>query len=148
MRAFVCPRLPGFCFAETLSGHVFLQGQRRAMECRLRAEAQDIMDHLRTGRTAIAGAVDIEGVCHRAPLAGTLWIHLPRRIRYEFSFRTDDGRSLRFVGQKDIRLVHPLRTLTTLPGEVHDNGRTIGLARLHFRWRTLPAFLGSFRPLF
>src|SRR6185436_14995678 len=130
-------RVPGFRFAETMTGFVWMDGVRRDMEFRVRAEAPDLGEHLRTGRTQMLGTVDVAGLCKDAPLHGTLWIELPRRIRYEFSFRAGD-RPLRFVGQKDLQLRHPLRTLSRLPGEVQDEaGRAIGHAQLRFRWRTL-----------
>lgn len=138
----------GFRFAETMTGTAWMDGVRRAMEFRVRAEADDLREHLRTGRTQILGQVDIAGVCEAAPLWGTLDIDLPRRIRYEFRFRDEAGRALTFVGQKDLKLLHLPRTLTHLPGEVRDEeGRVLGLCQLRFRLRTLPAFLGSFRPL-
>jgi hypothetical protein len=141
-------RLPGFRFAETMTGFVWMDGVRREMEFRVRAEAPDAREHLRTGRTDLLGTVHIEGLCEEAPLHGTLHIDLPRRIRYEFAFRDDGGRALRFVGQKDLSLLRPFQTISRLPGEVKDEaGRTVGYAQLRFRWRTLPAFLGSFRPL-
>jgi hypothetical protein len=125
-----------------------MDGVRRDMEFRLRAEAQDVREHLRTGRTEILGTVRIAGLIDEAPLHGTLLIELPRRIRYEFAFRDGTGRRLRFAGQKDLSIFHPFRTISRLPGEVLDEaGRVVGHAQLRFRWRTLPAFLGSFRPL-
>ena len=70
-------------------------------------------------------------------------------IRYEFSFRDDQGRLLRFTGQKDLSLLHPVRTLKHLPGEVRDeHGGHVAHAKLRFRNRDLPAFLRSFRLTF
>lgn len=144
-------RLPGFRFAETMAGYAEVNGQRRDMSFRVEARATDLGDHLRTGRTEIRGAVTVAGLAQDAPLHGDLWI-LPlreRAIRYRFLFRDLSGRPLRFVGQKDLRLLRLPSTLTTLPGEILDeSGQTVARTTLHFPLTTLRAFLTSFRPLF
>lgn len=142
--------LPGFRFAETMSGHVAWGGQDRPMVFHLTAEAPLLKDYLHSGRTHIAGTVTIDGVVHDAPLQGELWIKLlSRLIRYEFSFRDDKGRLLQFAGQKDLSVLHPVRTLKNMPGEVRDeHGAHVAHAKLRFRSRDLPAFLRSFRPMF
>jgi hypothetical protein len=143
--------MPGFRFAEIMTGSAFLSGQRREMAFRIRARAPSLWEHLRSGRTHIEGTVTLEGVCREAPLEGDLWIRLPplgRSIRYEFTFAADDGRRLRFAGQKDIRLRDLVHTMRTLPGEVSDEaGREVARATLRFPLRTLPSFLLSFRPV-
>lgn len=139
--------LPGFRFAESMHGEAVLNGARHPMVFKVAAEAPDLSAYLDSGRTHLSGHVTIEGMVKEAPLVGDLWIKpLSRQIRYEFSFRDAKGRLLSFRGQKDIALLHPVRTLKTLPGEIRDeHGQKVAQARLRFRNRDLPSFLRSFR---
>jgi hypothetical protein len=142
----------GFRFTETMSGTAFVDGQERPMHFHITASADDVLVHLRSGRARIEGDVHIDGLVQAAPLTGTLWLHLIRpffrSIRYEFSFVDDRGRALWFVGQKDLSMLAPLRTLTNLPGELRDaRGERVGTASLRFSLRDLPGLLLSFRPV-
>ena len=70
---------------------------------------------------------------------------LGRVIGYDFRFCGDDGRAYAFRGQKDIRLRHLVRSLTTLPGAILDgDGRVVGGALLRFDLWDLPSFVASF----
>ncbi len=142
-------KVPGFRFAETMSGTAQMNGVKHHMVFQLSAEAPSLIDYARDGRTHIAGTVTIDQVADAAPLRGELWIHLFKRvIRYEFSFHSTEGKLLTFVGQKDLELLHPVRTLKNLPGDIRDeHGREVAHTKLRFRTRDLPAFLSSFRPL-
>ncbi len=143
-------RVPGFRFAETMSGTATMNGKQHDMVFRLSAEAPSLIDYVRDGRTHIAGTITIDGVASDAPLRGELWIHLMQRvIRYEFSFRGTEGKMLMFTGQKDLQVLHPMKTLKNLPGDIRDDhGKEVAHTKLRFRTRDLPSFLYSFRPLF
>lgn len=142
----VLRRLPGFRFAESMHGTAVLNGEQRPMIFQVAAEAPDLSAYLRDGRTHLQGHVTINGLAKEAPLSGELWIKLLSRvIRYEFSFRDSRARLLSFRGQKDLSLLHPLRTLKTLPGEIRDeHGAQVAQAKLRFRTRDLPMFVRSF----
>lgn len=128
-------------------GAAQVAGQQRDMHFRIQAQAPSWWDFIVSGRTHIAGHVQLDGVAEQAVLEGELRIR-PRHIRYEFGFQDSSGRPLRFVGQKDLRYLNLLKTLRDLPGAIQDErGQGVGEARLRFRLRDLPAFLASFRRL-
>jgi hypothetical protein len=142
-------RLPGFRFDETMAGTITLAGEtepRRILFC-VHAEAARGVEYLRDGRTQLSGVISIERLTEAAPLTGALWIlPLQRVIRYEISFADAEGRALRFVGQKDVRLLDLRRTMTVLPGRLLDeNQRELGRGEVRFSLAELPSFLNSFR---
>ncbi|GIW73478.1 MAG: hypothetical protein KatS3mg102_3020 [Planctomycetota bacterium] len=63
------------------------------------------------------------------------------------SSRATTGSAYRFAGRKDVRLLHPIRTMTTLPGRITDpEGRPVGEVLAHFALRRdLLELLGSLR---
>jgi hypothetical protein len=76
----------------------------------------------------------VEGLASEQPLEGTLMFAplLQRVLRYKLDFLADDGRRCSFRGQKDLVLTDLQRTLTTLPGTLHDGRTVLGDARVHF----------------
>lgn len=141
-------RLPGFSFDETMAGTLTLAGEsqpRRILFC-LHAEAARGLAYLRDGRTRLSGVISIERLTEAAPLTGSLWIlPLSRIIRYELSFEDADGKALRFVGQKDVRLLDLRRTMTVLPGRLLDqDDHELGRGEVRFSLSDLPSFLNSF----
>jgi hypothetical protein len=98
---------------------------------------------------SLSGTVTAGSLCNDAPCDGTLRIDYFGRhtIRYEFEFPSDQGRC-RFVGEKvNIRAWNLPVSHTTCFGTVTrvSDGRLLSRAVVHFRLRTLPAFLGSLR---
>ncbi len=97
----------------------------------------------------LSGFVTAEGLCEAAPCQGTLELkyfsdHL---IRYSFSFEAD-GTACRYVGEKvNIKLWNLPVSHTTCFGRLTeiDTGRLVSTSVTHFRMRTLPGFLLSFR---
>lgn len=141
-------RLPGFRFDETMAGGLTLGGEsepRRMVFC-VHAEAARGVEYLRDGRTELTGVVSIERLTEAAPLTGSLWIlPLQRVIRYELRFADAEGRPLRFVGQKDVRLLELRRTMTVLPGRLLDaDEHELGRGEVRFSLADLPSFLNSF----
>jgi hypothetical protein len=126
-------------------------GQRHPFRFDVTAHAASLRDHVRTGHAELHGKVlappkardaAAEGVITIRPLFGG------RIIRYELAFTGDDGARYEIVGQKDIDLLHPFKTFTTLPAQIVDGQqRRVGtvLSRFDLRrdwWR----FLRSFKP--
>ncbi|MFO0564148.1 MAG: hypothetical protein U0263_00720 [Polyangiaceae bacterium] len=123
-------------------------GGRKTMWFRAEADATDAWRYFRKGTLILSGKLHAEGLSDEAPTSGTLEVQpLSRRIGYDLSFRADDGRRYRFVGQKTLRLGRLARSMTTLPGEVLDeDGKAIGDALLYFDLRNdLLPFLATFR---
>lgn len=141
----------GLQFSESMSGtyeRADAPGTRRRFTFHVDARCEDWSRALRGARTEITGFVEAEGLAAHAPLRGSMLIHpLGKRvIRYEFDFAADDGARLRFAGQKDISLLHPVRTMTTLPGTIFDaEGRAVAHATVRFALRDLPSFVLGFR---
>jgi UDP-glucose 4-epimerase len=144
-------RLPrmGFRFTETMAGEVRLRddavraGPGRPFVFTVTARARRIERFLRTWETDLDGVLRWPGVADGAAVRGTLWMPLLSRrvLVYDFSFRGDDGRRLRFVGRKDVRLSRLLATMTRLPGRVlddEDNEVARGVARFDLGRELLP----------
>lgn len=105
----------------------------------VRAEAS----HL--GAFAISGEARLVGVLSAAPLVGATPVVgrirvrpiRDRRIEYELV-----GEGVRFTGHKSIRALHPVRSMTTLPGTLRVGG-VDHAGTLLFDLRELDAFLAS-----
>jgi hypothetical protein len=131
----------GFRFDETMSGTYAYNDQpdqRRPFSFSVEARADSILRHLRTAKTTLSGTLEAPGLAAHAPIEGTLVMApLTRRIiRYEFAFTGDDGKPYRFEGQKDIRLLKPLSSFTTLPASIYDaSGNEVATADTRFDLR-------------
>jgi choline dehydrogenase-like flavoprotein len=139
-------------FEETMSGSVRSPSapeESRPFSFALRARSRGLRDLVRTGEVAITGELMAEGFGTRCPLSGTLAADVlsQRRLRYDFAFTADDGRSFRFEGEKRIQLGALRRSMTWLPGRVlDDSGSVVGTAEVTFDLeRDLWQFLRSFR---
>ncbi len=145
------PFMSGFQFQETMAGTFTFPGSpERSMKFTARARARSFFRHLTDHTAELDGHVDMDGLATHQPLHGEITINpiLGGMIRYEFDFTSDDGRPFRFAGQKDVKLLHVVSTMTTLPGAILDEkGSEVGTALLYFDKKRLPGFLGSFRPL-
>ncbi len=142
----------GFRFRETMSGSYLLDADpdhERAMSFSIGVRVHSLARFVVDRRAEIQGEVYLEGFAAHRALRGTLVIDplIGKKLVYEFGFTGDDGKSYRFVGQKDVEHLRPLHTMTMLPGELADDvGRRVGSARLRFDARSdLPKFLRSFR---
>lgn len=145
--------MAGFTFAETMSGTWTPADDvsiARPFSFTVRVHSGPLSSFRRDQVAELEGEVDALGLATAAPVVGTMTLRpfLGRLIRYEFEFDGDDGERYRFAGQKDIRWLDPLRSWTTLPGELTDEGgQVIGTAstRFHLR-RDAWTFLRSWRP--
>jgi nucleoside-diphosphate-sugar epimerase len=144
------PRL-GFSFTETMSGRVRLVddaieepgGEGRPFMFTVTARAIRLERFLRDAETRLEGILYWEGLADGAALEGRLSMPLisRRQLRYDFSFRGNDGRTYRFQGHKDVELLRLLDTMTTLPGLVVDErGREVarGVARFDLAKDLIP----------
>jgi hypothetical protein len=108
-----------------------------------RALAQ-VLDLVKTKTAQISGVVKMGD--RQAPLSGTLFMDLffAKRLTYDFEFSLD-GQKYRFVGDKRIKFLDFLRTMTTLIGRIDRDGERFADVESHFRLRELLKFLSSFR---
>ncbi len=99
------------------------------------------------GPLHLEGHVELTGSTRR-PCRGTLDLDpwRGRKLVYELYWRDNDDRPTRFYGDKDLRGLDPIGSMTTLRGKVYRRGEMLGSATLRFDLRSLPAFLLSFRP--
>ncbi|MDP7114364.1 MAG: hypothetical protein QGH45_20505 [Myxococcota bacterium] len=96
------------------------------------------------------GTVTIDGLCAAAPCQGSLalrYLH-DQTLRYTFEFEVD-GLPYRFVGEKVwLRPWNLPWSHTTCFGRLvrADTGALVSTSVTHFRLRTVPSLLASFRP--
>jgi choline dehydrogenase-like flavoprotein len=130
------------------SGAVESAGER-PMLFSLHARSRSLVDFARTRTVQIVGHLTAEGLGVHCPLEGTLEMDvlLKRRLRYDFTFTAQGGERLRYLGQKDVKLLHLGRSMTWLPGKILDqNGKEIATSEVTFDLgRDLIRFLRSFR---
>jgi hypothetical protein len=143
----------GFAFEETMAGtmeRVDRPGETTPFAFSVRVEVPSLVGHLRDRKATLRGTVEAPGLATAATATGTMLLRPVRGriIRYELAFTGDDGRRYRFAGEKHIRWLDPLRSWTTLPGEITDDaGRTIARCQTRFDLRSdWLQFAGSWRP--
>ena len=142
----------GFGFDETMSGTWTRDGVERPFAFTVNVRSGPLGEFRKNNQVAeMEGTIDAGGLATRQPLHGTLLMQpfLGRVIRYEFEFTGDDGKHYTFAGQKDIRWLAPLRTLTELPGEVRDeDGKLVGKAMTRFDMKNDGwTFIRSWKPV-
>lgn len=144
--------LPGFRFEEKMAGRYHLlaePGAERAIDFTLTARSGGLASFLRRPEVQVEGEANLEGFADHKPAHGTMLIDLlvGRRIRYDFEFRANDGKTYRFTGQKDVDVARLVETMSTLPAGLLDgSGTRVGEAVVHFHYSTdLFRFLRSWR---
>lgn len=130
-------------FAETMVGQMAADGRIVPFEFEVECCAPEVGAPLR-----LSGEVRFGD--RRAPVdpgISRLEVGPPLRdyIRYTLGWTDAEGRRWRFFGQKTVRVLRLVTTMTTLTGTVFRDGEEVGAARLRFPLRTLPRFLASWR---
>lgn len=138
-------------FSETMSGTwTPVDGSgRRVLSFSVDADATSAFDYLKDGAMELRGVMRAEGLADEAQVDGRLEVQpLRRRIAYRLEFKGDDGKLYRFAGQKNLSVFRPLKSATTLPGELTNReGALVGRALVRFDLRRdLVGFLRTFRP--
>jgi choline dehydrogenase-like flavoprotein len=141
----------GFLFKETMSGTCKLAGdadRSRKIVFTVTARSARMGEFLRRRVVNIEGTIDVEGLATAQPLSGTLGMDviLTRRIPYDFSFSGDDGRRYRFAGEKTVRALSLLQSMSRLPAALlGEGGEAVAEAELWFDLKgDLVSFLKSF----
>jgi UDP-glucose 4-epimerase len=157
------PRV-GLTFSERMSGSYRLEkheesdaaqtpfggnGKELPIEFEVDASASRLERFIFNPSTRIKGNLYMEGLAPRqVPIQGTLDIPLltRRKIVYNFTFNSKEGKKYRFSGEKKIRFLRLLDTFTTLPGKITDeDGKEVASAVVHFNLRKdFVPFLRSF----
>lgn len=156
-------RLPtiGFRMDEEMTGwHEFVPGMgpsgRFPFSFQVSWGVMDLAEAVRWDRgrphlvVPLEGVVRAGGLCAEAPCRGTLDLRylVDQRLVYDFSFACGD-RGFQYHGQKVHVMPYNLPVShTTCFGTLTDagTGQLVSRGVTHFRLRTLPAFLASFRP--
>lgn len=159
LRAKLDPRRIGYTIDEVMTGtHQFEPGfgpaGRRFMEFRVTwgsERALGTLDPRSDGFLVhdLVGTVTVDGLCRAAPCEGHLELRYfaDQRIRYVFEFSAA-GNAYRYVGEKVNILPWNLAwSHTTCFGRLTEvaTGKLVSTSVTHFRLRTMPAFLKSFR---
>jgi len=136
-------------FTETMAGtFVATDGRQAPMIFEVDAQAPGPTAFLTGGPIVLTGTVTIGGLARTAALTGTLVVQLlrlsKRELVYDFEFNDDEGRPCRYEARKNVSLLRPLATMTTLEGLVYRENESIGSATVHFDLRDIPGFLSSF----
>ncbi|HPQ67537.1 MAG TPA: hypothetical protein PKW95_00320 [bacterium] len=97
----------------------------------------------------LTGAITVDGLCENAPATGSLELKYftEHILRYKLNFSVD-GTAYEFVGEKvNIRPWNLPVSHTTCYGVLTEveTGRLVSKSVTHFRLKTAPAFLASFR---
>jgi hypothetical protein len=132
----------GVSFRETMRGNYYLLGDpthERAMDFTVAVRADGLASFAQSPIARIEGRATLEGFADDVPLEGTLAfrLHDQRRLVYDFTFKSNDGRPHRFRGQKDITPFALVESFTTLPGTIYEGTtREVGRATLRFDLRS------------
>jgi hypothetical protein len=97
----------------------------------------------------IEGVLNMDGLAAKAAFKGTIEASLFRRrqIIYDFTFKSSGGTDYRFHGHKDLSIFQPLKSITTLYGEVMNSrsGKIISTTVTYMDLRDIPRILASIR---
>lgn len=136
-------------FDETMAGTVSSPEGPKAFSFRIRASSNARGVFGGVEQMALTGTASLEGVVDGAPIleGSSLEIGIPfhNYLRYQVAFEGPDGARYRFVGQKTVRLLRVVRTMTTLHGQLFRDGMEVGAGTLRFDLKTLPWFLSTWR---
>lgn len=141
--------MAGFTFCETMSGTYTREGKERPFAFQATAAVDDIVRFSRDRKARLTGFVDADGLAANAPMEGELLLDpiLGQVIGYRFDFKGADGKRYEFAGEKNVKMLNLVESMTTLPGQVKDDaGNLVAEAKVFFNLKDLLAFLGSFRP--
>jgi len=133
-------------FFETMRGHlVDDEGDVHLIDFEIKAEASHITRWLFNGLARITGIVRARDWGHDQPLQGTLRLSplKDRRIEYDFRYADDDGHRYHFFGHKDLNLLRPLESMTTLHATLERDGKAIAKGTMFFDLNDLPSFLSG-----
>lgn len=127
----------GLRFRETLSGTYFLldePDQRGPIQLGHTAWSQALVPFLRKTPFSVEGWIRMPPICSQADTSGEIICDVlgTKQITYEFSFRGDSGQQLRLAGEKDLRLLDPLRSLSVLYASVFEQSKEIGRCEVMF----------------
>jgi hypothetical protein len=135
----------GYAFDETMSGTMTLAGSSEEVPFTFSVHVRS-----KRGKATMEGVVEAPGLAVHAPCEGTMVLSPFRQrvVKYDLSWKGDDGKRYRFTGQKDIRWMDALRTWTTLPGEIRDEtGALVATCSTRFDYRAdWMQFLTSWKP--
>jgi hypothetical protein len=141
----------GFSYVETLRGSyhtLHSPGDEFPMSLSLHLEVPDVARYALDGTARIEGEIDAAGLAERAPFRGVVVLE-PLKARATYDFRFDvNGREHRFHGTREVDLLRPARSATTLPGRIYRDEQEIARAVLRFDVREgLLELLRTVRPV-
>ncbi|MBI5510627.1 MAG: hypothetical protein HY903_17860 [Deltaproteobacteria bacterium] len=130
-------------FVESMSGTVIdAAGAERRISFTVSARGRG------GGHFALSGIVAAPPWAPAAPIDGTLQVAIaPPSIAYRFELVAADGRALVFTGEKHLKALAPVASLTRMPVVLRDSeGHVLAEGQMRFRLAQLPGFLWSWLP--
>lgn len=126
-------------FQQALVGSYRLAGDAREqpLALELRGTGQALVPGL-GGPIAVEGEIDAKGLASKQPIRGQVELErfIPFAARYELELRADDGRELRLVAERRVRLANLLFSASRVQGRlVETNGREVGSLELRLDYR-------------
>lgn len=136
-------------FSETNNGkwHSNAGSPKGRFSFNAHVDTEDIRRFSREGSARITGQASVEGLASDAPIDGTLTFANPAGdgLVYDFTFRA--GKSIvRFLGNRRIEKSSPIKSFSTIEGELSSGGLPLGHATAGMDFATALRVLASLRP--
>ncbi|MBW2732347.1 MAG: GMC family oxidoreductase [Deltaproteobacteria bacterium] len=134
----------GVSFLETMQGHLEDRwGRTHSIDFEIKARAQRWRRFARDGRTRFTGILHAPPWADHLPVEGTLEVSLIKRhIRYHMDFNVE-GQSFELRGEKTIRWLRAVKTLTQMRVELSREGEKLAQGEVRFDLNQVFGFAAS-----
>ncbi len=132
----------GLTFDEVLEGTYFLLSDPlhpRPMLLEACVNVANVTDLVTESNAHLSGFFYAEGLAPRQMVSGQVGTRAvrDRKVPYDFTFKSESGDTLRFLGEKDLHVSLGLGALFHLPASVYTvDGTELARSDLHFDPRT------------
>lgn len=137
----------GVTFFEAMSGELVDQtGAARHVAIDIRCDAARATRFVANGNARVTGTIRALPWTDASSCEGTVVVRplFGRRIEYDLDFADSAGVQYRLRGRKDIRMRHPVRTMTTMTARLERDGVTLASGTMNFHGDDLLHFARSF----
>lgn len=128
----------GLTFEEVLEGTYFLLNDPlnpRPMVLEACVSVANVTDFVMESNATLTGSFYAEGLAERQLVSGQVGTRAvrDRKVPYDFSFRSESGETMRFLGEKDLHLSLGLNAVLHLPASVYS-ATGVEVARVDLRF--------------